>query len=187
MITYHNTGIIHILILALIFHTELSFKLITINSGYHFSYQGYSSDSFPEYLTGKITRDVNDFREKPLIKSGTTTGLTQGYFKLYGTEVRIHNGPLSYGDGSSPNTVMRGQYEIRRQIHPDFFDKGDSGSAVFVKNDDELICIGLAIGTTSFGTTVVTPIGAILDRLNLKESQITRFQKDDGKKDCLVS
>ena len=128
---------------------------------------------------GSVTRDGDVFREKPLIKSGTTTGLTQGYFKLNGLEVRIHNGPLSYGDGTSKHIVIRGQYEIKKQIQPYFFDKGDSGSAVFVKNDEELICIGLAIGTTSFGNTVVTPIGAVLDALKLKESQITRFHCED--------
>ena len=141
-------------------------------------FSGYELDGLPEYEMGYITRNVNTFREKPLIKSGTSTGLTQGFFKLNGLEVRVHDGPLSYGDGTSRNVVMRGQYEIQKQMYPYFFDKGDSGSAVFVKDGTKLICIGLAIGITSFGTTVVTPIGEILDALGLKENQVTRFNRD---------
>ena len=141
-------------------------------------FPGYELDGLPEYEMGNITRDVNVFREKPLLKSGTSTGLTRGFFKLNGLEVRIHNGPLSYGDGTSRDVVMRGQYEIQKQVYPYFFDKGDSGSAVFVKDGNELICIGLAIGITSFGTTVVTPIGEILDALGLLENQVTKFNRD---------
>ncbi|KAK3104608.1 hypothetical protein FSP39_006050 [Pinctada imbricata] len=72
---------------------------------------------------------------------------------------------------------MKGQYEVESgSIHNPFFITGDSGSAVFQKEiDGKLVCIGIAIGKTSYDTTVVTPIGAVLDALGLTDSDVKKL------------
>ena len=115
----------------------------------------------------------------PLIKSGTTTGLTRGLFKLCGTQVRIAKDGVMLADGKSAFQVMKGQYEVekREDLNP-FFSPGDSGSAVFVKDlSGDLTCVGIAIGMTSYGTTVVTPITAVLDALKLNGDNVKKFEE----------
>ncbi|KAK3100201.1 hypothetical protein FSP39_016154 [Pinctada imbricata] len=139
---------------------------------------GYSVDALPTYNTGAIRRTIipDDFN-KPIIKSGTSTGLTRSSFRLIGAEVRIIDHDVLAGTQDNEPIVMKGQYEIE-PCHDlrTFFDSGDSGSAVFMKDSDgSLSCIGIAIGKTSYHSTVVTPIGAILDALGINDSDVTRF------------
>ncbi|XP_061162380.1 uncharacterized protein LOC133171608 [Saccostrea echinata] len=48
-----------------------------------------------------------------------------------------------------------------------FFKIGDSGSLVFLPQEDgTLDCIGMAIGCTSYGTCIMTPIEDVLDNLD---------------------
>ena len=116
-------------------------------------------------------------RELPLIKSGTTTGLTRGLFKLNGTQVRIAQDGNLLTDGKSEFQVMKGQYEVEKCGNLSlFFVPGDSGSAVFMKDESgNLTCVGMAIGTTSYGNTVVTPIKAVLEALSLDENNVMQF------------
>lgn len=56
-----------------------------------------------------------------------------------------------------------------------FFDLGDSGSLVFIPIEDELYCVGLAIGRTSYYSCLVTPIEHVLKALNLNEDSLMDF------------
>ncbi|KAK3087783.1 hypothetical protein FSP39_010531, partial [Pinctada imbricata] len=129
--------------------------------------------------TGKVRRQIDRVDlEKPLLKSGTSSGLTRSLFRLSGTQVRIFDDGVWLGIQGLEPIVMKGQYEVESgSIHNPFFITGDSGSAVFMKDpaDGKLACIGIAIGKTSYDTTVVTPIGAVLDGLGLKDSDVTKF------------
>ncbi|XP_053391968.1 uncharacterized protein LOC128554682 [Mercenaria mercenaria] len=58
-----------------------------------------------------------------------------------------------------------------------FAAEGDSGSLVFKKEENgELVSVGIVEGKTSFGTTVVTPIKPILQKLGVQS--IKSFEKD---------
>ena len=48
-----------------------------------------------------------------------------------------------------------------------FADCGDSGAPVFIFSANQLIAVGMVVAVTSWDTTVVTPIGAILESLQL--------------------
>jgi len=101
------------------------------------------------------------------VKVGSKTSLTQGVIKSYGTQVRPLTTSLGFpAQGST--FVMKNQIEIASVCgHNVFFQPGDSGSAVFTRNehDGSLECIGMAIGVTSTLSAVVTPIRAILEAL----------------------
>jgi len=91
--------------------------------------------------------------------------LTRGMLAVNGTQVR----PLNVNIGQSN---QQNRYEFSNQLqvvslsHSPFFQPGDSGSAVLIVNDDQsLECIGMAIGCSSDGSAIVTPISAILDAL----------------------
>lgn len=139
---------------------------------------GYKTDAYPNYANGKVRRDIRETDlDLPVIKSGSTTGLTRSYFKLDGAEVRICNEGNILGMKDAEPIVMKGQYEIVAGTkHSPFFIPGDSGSAVFLREPDQsLVCIGIAIGITSYDTTVVTPIGSVLDSLGLTDASVTQF------------
>ncbi|KAK3108255.1 hypothetical protein FSP39_004268 [Pinctada imbricata] len=72
---------------------------------------------------------------------------------------------------------MQGQYEVNSDSkYTPFFIPGDSGSAVFIRETTgSLTCVGIALGKTSYGTAIVTPIGAVLDELHLQDSDVTKF------------
>ncbi|KAK3104578.1 hypothetical protein FSP39_005305 [Pinctada imbricata] len=144
---------------------------------------GYDLDALPVFDTGRARRKISKHDlEKPLLKSGTSSGLNRSLFRLDGAQVRIIEEGAWLGMDEQLPITMKGQYEVESgskepgSLNKPFFIPGDSGSAVFAKeNDGTLTCIGIAIGITSYGTTVVTPIGAVLDALNLKDTDVTTF------------
>ena len=58
-----------------------------------------------------------------------------------------------------------------------FFDLGDSGALVFMplNDDDELHCVGQAIGRTTYYSCLVTPIETVLQELGLDENSFLCF------------
>ncbi|KAK3083038.1 hypothetical protein FSP39_012337 [Pinctada imbricata] len=140
---------------------------------------GYNENDYPNYVQGKVRRVIKETDlDLPVLKSGSTTGLTRSNFKLDGTEVRIFEEGNLLGMKDRRPIVMKGQYEILpgSEQNP-FFIPGDSGSAVFLREPDKsLVCIGIAFGKTTYNTTLVTPIGAVLDSLGLDDKSVTHFE-----------
>ncbi|OWF47909.1 hypothetical protein KP79_PYT22574 [Mizuhopecten yessoensis] len=118
----------------------------------------------PEYNDGSR---VLDFQESGtsnmVVQFGSETHLSKGFLKEDGIQVR----PLTTVLGlpqSKDIFRMSGQYEVEGlRSMPNLFMPGDSGAAVFMLNGTSLHCIGMAIGSTSTGNAVVTPIAALLD------------------------
>jgi hypothetical protein len=64
---------------------------------------------------------------------------------------------------------------------------GDSGALVFQVDppptddgDDQLVCIGMVVGGTSYYTTAVTPIVPVLEALNVKMHVFPQEQMDES-------
>ena len=63
--------------------------------------------------------------------------------------------------------IMKNMFHFSSSSEREICDHGDSGAGVFlVKENKELSCIGLAIGKTSDGFCVATPIKRILEELS---------------------
>ena len=110
---------------------------------------------------------------------------TVGTLQLCETHARLENISLTVEEGYGPRDMtvsnrfrMFGQYEIYSTCHEPFSKPGDSGSLVFMlrdNNEDDLVCIGMVIGTSSHGSCIVTPIVHVLRALNLPLS-LSRFE-----------
>ncbi|KAJ8313562.1 hypothetical protein KUTeg_008123 [Tegillarca granosa] len=128
----------------------------------------FDSGSIKEHMT---QRDAN----RPIIKFGSETGLTKGVFTLNGPDVKISQQVGFESPCGNHTLIMKNQYEIQQIGNIPFFKPGDSGSGVFLVDDQrELHCIGMAIGCTSYGSAIVTPIGEILEALALPK-RLKRF------------
>ena len=132
---------------------------------------GFEPEQPPNFSTGKILKydQLKHFRNARVIKYGSQTGLTQGVIAMWGTDIKSDN-----QDMELPNKEKKvgffNQIEIASlQYHSNFFDAGDSGSLVFVKQGDgpEVYCIGLAVGWTSYHSCLVTPIEEVFKKLGL--------------------
>ncbi|XP_062578680.1 uncharacterized protein LOC134240617 [Saccostrea cucullata] len=141
---------------------------------------GFSKEKPPEYDTDEIrdyrnNKHVNE-RGNACCKSGTSSGFTKGYLKLNGLAVKYHDPSIPFSN--SPSFCGFHYYSQLEINHlkglKDFAQAGDSGALVFqidpqgCDKDDKLVCIGMVVGGTSFGTTVVTPIASVLDELKVK-------------------
>ena len=116
-----------------------------------------------------MTRDeLRQNRRTDVIKVGSQSGLTRGSLYLTETFVRVSNRDMILPGGDK--VEFYNQMEIQSHAGSKaFFELGDSGSLVFMPlKDNELHCIGLAIGKTSYSSCLVTPISAVLERLGLK-------------------
>ncbi|XP_069102150.1 uncharacterized protein [Argopecten irradians] len=151
-----------------------------VPSAGHFSNQHRSSyinagfNELPEYNNALTLgrSDVNTLPSKPtVIKFGSKTDVTRGALSVVGTDVRPFAKKLGVS-GSSDKVLMKNQYLVTG-IYPsmDFFDGGDSGSAVFCQDvSGQLVCVGMAIGHCvlndyPYKAGIVTPIDAILQAL----------------------
>ncbi|XP_062588700.1 uncharacterized protein LOC134250360 [Saccostrea cucullata] len=133
---------------------------------------GFQADKPPKFQ-GKIVPLLNlpKLVSDSVVKYGVTTGLTLGCLFNECMHVRINSDNLTLPDilgSTNPrNITVYNQMEIEG-LRGQFFDLGDSGSFVFCINQDEtLSCIGMAIGYTSRGTCLVTPIENVLKSLKL--------------------
>ena len=137
-------------------------------------FQGFSSAL--KFTSGKVlVRDeLKDNRRTDVIKVGSQSGLTRGSLYLTETFVRINNREMILPGGE--RVEFYNQMEIQSHAGSKaFFELGDSGSLVFMAlRNDELHCLGLAIGKTSYSSCLVTPISAVLDKLGLRD-QLLQF------------
>lgn len=101
-------------------------------------------------------------RSTKVFKRGIATGETNG--------ILISN-TASIAIGSESNNEYEYQfdncYEIRSEQSEPFFKAGDSGSAVFVLDGDELKPLGIAFAFDAGGTTCACRIDQIVQAFNL--------------------
>jgi hypothetical protein len=124
---------------------------------------------------------------RPCVKWGAKSGFTRGMLRLAGAAVRWADEPYDIGNPSSPSSVMYyNQLEIQGIGCP-FALPGDSGALVFQLDpaqtegeEHQLHCIGMVVGGTSTGTTLITPIRPILQALNVKMHKFSSEQMDDS-------
>lgn len=122
----------------------------------------------PHFSTGKIMPQMDEPSiGHMVVKCGSVTGLTHGLLALDGGIFRLENGELRLpgllGQLCQKRIIMYRQYLVESINNLQFFNLGDSGSLVFMHDDDKsLKCIGMAVGMTTHGGCIVTPIEAIL-------------------------
>ena len=134
-------------------------------------------DANPHYSSGQIKVGAipRNQQRNPVIKYGNVSKLTVGHLHMSGLHVRSENEELGLtenNDGmeSTVKFKMFNQQEILSTSPGPFFKVGDSGAFVFMLNDTEgknIQCIGMAIGVTSYNSCIMTPIDAVLDKLQL--------------------
>ena len=136
----------------------------------------------PVFTSGQISTNI---RRQQVVKYGSESKFTIGTLQLCETHARLENIDLAIEEGYGPHDMtvsnrfrMFGQYEIYSTCNEPFAKPGDSGSLVFMlrdNNEDDLVCIGMVIGTWSHGSCIVTPIEHVLRALNLPLS-LSRFE-----------
>lgn len=130
-------------------------------------FTGFTENNPPHFSSGEILPQMDE----PLIghmvvKCGAVTKLTHGVLALDGSIFRMENQEMRMpGIEAQHNSriVMYRQYLVESVENYPFFQIGDSGSLVFMHHGSDLKCIGMAIGNTSYGGCIVTPIEAILE------------------------
>ena len=127
----------------------------------------------------------NNFRRLTVLKCGAKTGVTRGSIKLDGIQVKNHD--VRFSKNGKPFTsdahfqIIEGQYEISSNSESTFIGAGDSGASVYVKGRfGELYCIGIAIGYTSYGSAIVTPIFPILKKFGLNTRYLKKFPEPES-------
>ncbi|XP_061193827.1 uncharacterized protein LOC133202060 [Saccostrea echinata] len=106
-------------------------------------------------------------RLNSVIKYGSETRFTIGSLFFDQVHIRFVNQTLDLPDQNGCAT-MYNQIEIQSLPHGTFFKPGDSGAFVFCINPDKtLSCLGMAIGSTTKGSCLVTPMVRILDSFEL--------------------
>ncbi|XP_062588287.1 uncharacterized protein LOC134249951 [Saccostrea cucullata] len=139
---------------------------------------GFSLKNIPEYSTGN-TRDYlkeQTKRTNLCIKCGARSGLTKGTLCVSGMAARCRDVRLNLTNPPTQNTCLYlSQLEIFGIPQKPFAVSGDSGALVFqvdprnsAEEDDQLYCIGMIVGGTSYYSTVVIPIEPILKVFNVK-------------------
>lgn len=102
-----------------------------------------------------------------VVKYGASTGHTIGTIRLFGPAVHAHTTSFRPED----NVRLHQQFEVISSSIEPFSDEGDSGSLVFlctdIKSGLNIRAVGLLVGGTDYGTTIVTPIWAVLSKFNL--------------------
>nr|XP_022297344.1 uncharacterized protein LOC111106812 isoform X2 [Crassostrea virginica] len=133
---------------------------------------GFSMNNPPHFSTGKIMPQMDEpSKGHMVVKCGSVTGLTHGLLALDGGIFRLENRELRLpGQLSQERIIMYRQYLVESINNLQFFDLGDSGSLVFMHDDDKsLKCIGMAVGMTTHGGCIVTPIEAILKAFGIHD------------------
>lgn len=128
---------------------------------------GFTEENPPHFSSGGIIPQMDEPRiGHMVVKCGAVTGLTHGHLALDGSIFRMENQEMQMPGieaQRSPRIVMYRQYLVEPLANHPFFEMGDSGSLVFMHHGRDLKCIGMAIGNTSYGGCIVTPIEAILE------------------------
>lgn len=138
-------------------------------------FTGFSMHNPPHFSTGKIMSRMDEPSiGHMVVKCGTITGLTHGLLAVDGGIFRLENQELRLaslqGQNFPERITMYGQYLVEFIKNHEFFDLGDSGSLVFMHDEDKsLKCVGMAVGKTSHGGCIVTPIEAILEAFGIND------------------
>lgn len=106
----------------------------------------------------------------PVYKFGGVTGLTRGRLYTEGLLIRQELGGTDDASVCQDNVTFFNQIEVTPipGSEDKFFQAGDSGALVHIYNDSrqgESLCVGMAIGYTSYGSCIVTPAGRVLSAL----------------------
>ncbi|KAJ8304764.1 hypothetical protein KUTeg_018347 [Tegillarca granosa] len=142
---------------------------------------GYSENNPPCFDSKQINPSPPSRCQ--VIKCGATTGLTMGMLCGEGIYARMENIHMRFGGNSQIHFEFYNQYDVFSLQHHAFFKSGDSGSIVLVGLGQNLGAVGMAIGQTTYGSSIVTPIEDILKKLELSEENVTAFRsKAKGKK-----
>ena len=128
---------------------------------------GFSAENPLVFNSGEIIQNLDDIKIPcTVVKCGATTGLTIGLLRSYGSAVHIRR-PSFHPDD---RVRLHQQLEVFSITEP-FAEEGDSGSLVFsvctVGDTTEGKALGLLVGGTDNGISIVTPIWAILNKLQL--------------------
>ncbi|XP_033762135.1 uncharacterized protein LOC117343755 [Pecten maximus] len=116
--------------------------------------------------------------ERPIrcMKVGVSSGLTVGFLTCKHGQVKMSDSdPLGIEKASPHEYILKNQFVITGSRRKQFFEPGDSGSAVFVMKGGRGqyypdACLGIAIGFVDNNRTFVTPIGNILETLKSEDS-----------------
>jgi len=155
----------------------LSADLLTFNSFEHIL--GYSNSRLPQICSTQILtkEELNSNRRADVLKYGAVTKLTMGKYALNNMHVRFDSGFLHAVDYNLRSKTFTGQgFPFYNQLGimkigaEDFFMEGDSGSFCFIidnRNENKIRPFGMAIGKSSSGFCIVTPLPDILKGLGL--------------------
>ena len=125
----------------------------------------------------------------PVFKVGSTTHITAGRFQMNEPAISVRTCPYDVNTGSHILTLHNQLEVVPMDVDLStqqckFSACGDSGSLVLMKRieeDNEYICIGMVEGGTSYGTSIVTPIGPILQAcgvLSFKSFETDKLSED---------
>ena len=146
---------------------------------------GFDENNPPCYESGSVVEHCEETPlEKTVIKCGAVTGLTIGFPEMDSAVLRLENAELHLPDHDpSTRIVFYQQHVVRSTKDIEFFEMGDSGSFVFVREKGELSCFGMAIGKLTDGGCIVTPIHEIMKSLQLPLSSFVCFCTNTGNRD----
>ncbi|XP_062575472.1 uncharacterized protein LOC134237379 [Saccostrea cucullata] len=137
----------------------------------------YSSGAYRDYRLNK----EHDERNNTCIKVGANTGLTRGLLTVNGITAKYLHGTIIGEPNTPPGEDYYAQLEITGPGNMVFSQGGDSGALVFQVDppkekggNDNLVCIGMIVGGTSYHSTVATPICAVLEKLKV---QLKKFSE----------
>ncbi|KAL3886982.1 hypothetical protein ACJMK2_026938 [Sinanodonta woodiana] len=128
------------------------------------------------FCSGKIITNLSpDIYAKEIFKCGYKTGMTNG---------RLHSDYFIFRNNINGHIFHRtyNQIEIKNCISQQFSERGDSGALVMVDNEDninDLSAIGLLVGSTSYHTTIASPIGDVLEKLNIPSRKLKTFPVEE--------
>ena len=139
-------------------------------------YTGFSRQPF--FTSGEIATNIPErARRQHVVKYGSESGFTLGTLQLFQAHARYDNISLVIEDGYEPHDMttvnrfrMFGQLEVYSTCNEPFAVVGDSGSLVFMLKDnyeDDLVCVGMVVGTSTHGSCIITPIADVLRAFNL--------------------
>ncbi|XP_053394383.1 uncharacterized protein LOC128555606 [Mercenaria mercenaria] len=150
------------------------------------NFAGLSLTDLPTYDDGDYmdakTLTVQNNATRRIIKIGNVTSLTKGTLSTTDGVVREtmeYTTLETLYNGSRQKYVVKNQLLVDSYVNKIFCQAGDSGSAVFLADDDNrLYCIGMVIGMLANDcSAVVTPIMNILDILGHKLGKTLELKK----------
>lgn len=126
----------------------------------------------PTFALGKVIsweQLAGEHSNCKIVKFGAQSGLTAGHLYSDGLVLRQCIHPTFQKAGNQQyNIMLLNQIEIIGSPNTSngFFEPGDSGALVFVIEENQhLKCLGMAVGYTSYGSCITSPIGSVLEAL----------------------